>query len=157
MDSNSGGVPQPTACLGNTEKFWVEILYNEFGGSFYLEKPKYLGAKYMFRWRVSGKKAEHFLQTLQPFLVGEKARNLDLCLEVIRLKSKKQSGNQYSYDAETLSRMKELYDKYKSLKGAAAETNRRDALTMRSDSPTLEETPARVTVRGKSTCSEQLV
>jgi len=133
----SGGKwPTLYAALGNTEKFWVEKFHRLFGGAFYIEEPKYTGAKFMFRWRVTGKGAENFLKTIAPYLMGEKADQLKVALEFQAVKGcKTHCGTRYT-DLQ-LSEMDKLYQRIQSLRRTAAETNRRDAHPARSDSPIL--------------------
>lgn len=123
----SGGKwPTLYAALGNTEKFWVEKFYREFGGAFYVEQPKYAGAKSMFRWRVSGKKAVNFLQRIQPHLIGEKADQLLVALRFQQLKMQNPHNNKH-YPELLILKMNEERDNLAQLRRAAAETNRRDA------------------------------
>jgi hypothetical protein len=137
----SGGEwPTLYAALGNTERFWVERFYKEFGGSLYLEQPKYSGAKFMFRWRVSGKKAVKFLRTIQPFLQGEKAEQLVVALKFQNLKEIERSITK-SYPPETRLEMEKVRSEMGALRRAAAETNRENATPWRNDSPTLEAIP----------------
>jgi len=143
----SGGKwPTLYAALGNTERFWVEKLHNLFGGAFYIEQPKYTGAKFMFRWRVTGKGAEKFLRTIAPYLLGEKAEQLKVALEFQAVKGlNTDCGTRYT-DFQ-LSEMNRLYQEIQSLRRTAAETNRRDAQPVRSDSPILGETREPIAVR----------
>ncbi len=134
---SAGEWPTMYAALGNTEKFWVEKFYNEFSGAFYVEQPKYAGAKYMFRWRVSGKKAERFLRTIQPFLIGEKAEQLRLALIFQELK-RKPRPNTKAYPPELRLEMEKVRRQLQESRRAAAETNRENAIPWRSDSPTLQ-------------------
>lgn len=137
----SGGEwPTLYAALGNTEKVWVEKFYQLFGGAFYVEKPKYLGAKYMFRWRVTGNKAAKFLHTIQPFLQGEKAEQLALALRFQEMKERKRP-NTKAYPPELRLEMEKVRTEMSRLRRAAAETNRKDATPWRIDSPTLEVIP----------------
>lgn len=137
----SGGKwPTLYAALGNTEKFWVEKFYTNFGGAFYLEAPKYAGAKFMFRWRVTGKGAEKFLETIASYLMGEKAEQLKVGLEFQLVKGLNPSyGTRYT--SIQLSEMNRLYQEIQSLRRAAAETNRKDAQPVRIDSPIPEVIP----------------
>ena len=140
----SGGQwPTLYAALGNTEKLWVEIFHKLFGGSMYIEEPKYLGAKRMFRWRVSGQSAVAFLRTIQPYLIGEKAEQLKLGLEFQMLKSNEipKGGKNRKIRETTWDKLQQFREDMKNLRRAAAETNRRDATPWRSDSPTLEVIP----------------
>lgn len=142
--SISGGAwPTLYASLGNTELVWVESFYNWFGGTLYIETPKYSGAKHMFRWRVSGKSAEAFLRTIQPFLMGEKVAQLDLGLEFQALKNAEipKGGVGRKTRSTTWDKMQQFREEMKKLRRAAAETNRIDALPLQSDSPTLGATP----------------
>jgi hypothetical protein len=126
--------------LGNTEKMWVDKFYEAFGGSRYTEKPKYHGAKYVFRWRVNGKKARRFLEIIQPYLIGEKAEQLKIALQLQQLKDSVDNPN-LGYAKDVQLQMDGLSNSLKELRRTAAETNRKDAAPGRSDSPTLEEIP----------------
>jgi len=137
----SGGKwPTLYAALGNTEKFWITKLHDLFGGALYIEQPKYAGAKYIFRWRVTGKGAEKFLRTIAPYLLGEKAEQLKLGLEFQTVKgSDTHFGSRYT-DSQ-LSEMDRLHQEMQNLRRTAAETNRKDAQPVRIDSPILEVIP----------------
>lgn len=137
----SGGKwPTLYAALGNTERFWVEKFYKEFGGAFYVEAPKYKGAKFMFRWRVCGKKAVKFLQSIEPYLIGEKAEQLRVGLRFQKLKAEGHCLNR-PYTPQQILEMNKEREAMRTVRRAAAETNRKDALPWRSDSPTLEVIP----------------
>ena len=142
----SGGKwPTLYAALGNTEKMWVEQFHSLFSGSFYVEEPKYAGAKLMFRWRVSGKNAVNFLQIIQPFLIGEKAEQLKLGLAFQKVKNAEipKGGFGRKTRITTWDKLQQFRGEMKNLRCAAAETNRRDAIPLRNDSPTLEVIPVR--------------
>lgn len=142
---SGGNWPTLYAALGNTEKFWVEKFHASFGGAFYVEKPKYFSAKYMFRWRVSGKKAVEFLKAIQPFLIGEKAEQLKLGLEFQELKASVKAP--FKYSNELISQMKRAHQMMQNLRRTAAETNREDAAPWRNDSPIPEAIQEPITVR----------
>ena len=142
---SGGNWPTLYAALGNSEKFWVEKFYANWGGSMYVEQPKYKGAKFMFRWRVSGKKAVEFLKAIQPFLIGEKAAQLDLGLKFQELKTGVKAPVKYTDDQMLW--MRKAHQEMQNLRRTAAETNRRDATPWRSDSPIPEVTPEPITVR----------
>lgn len=138
----SGGKwPTLYASVGNTEKLWIDLLYTNFGGARYIEKPKYAGAKYVFRWRVCGKKAKSFLEAIQPYLIGEKAEQLSLGLRFQDLKNETEKPN-LGYSSNVCAQMDRFRESLKSLRRAAAETNRKDASPERNDSPILEATLA---------------
>lgn len=132
---SSGKWPTMYAALGNSERLWVEKFRDLFGGAFYVEKPKYLGAKYIFRWRVCGKQAVVFLESIQPYLVGEKAEQLILALIFQKTKSQQNSGHIIS--EKLRGDMDRFIESMKLLRRTAAETNRKDAAPLRSDSPIL--------------------
>ena len=131
---SSGKWPTLYVAVGNTEKFWIDKFYQNYEGAFYVEKPKYLGAKYMFRWRVTGKRAEAFLKQIQPFLQGEKAEQLKLGLKFQELK-KLHRPNTKAYPPELKLEMEKVRRQLQKLRLAAAETNRKDASPWQSDSP----------------------
>ena len=136
--SISGGKwPTLYAQLGNSELLWSRMLYDNFGGCLTVEAPKYENAKFMFRWRTSGRKAVTFLQAIKPYLLGEKAEQLKLGLEFQQLKESENST--YKYTDSLLTKMQGLQKLKKDLRSIAAETNRRDAQSVRCDSPILRE------------------
>jgi hypothetical protein len=132
---SSGKWPTMYAALGNSESFWVTKFRDLFGGAFYVESPKYFGAKHMFRWRVCGKHAAKFLESIQPYLVGEKAEQLVLALAFQKAKDEHNSGSKIT--RELRSEMDRFIESMKALRRTAAETNRKDAAPLRSDSPIL--------------------
>jgi hypothetical protein len=136
---SGGNWPTLYAAIGNSEKSWVSLFYDNFGGSMYVEQPKYKGAKFMFRWRVSGKKAVNFLETIQPFLIGEKSEQLKLGLKFQELKLQVKAPVKYT--EEQFRQMREVHQEMQSLRRTAAETNRKDASPWRNDSPVLEVIP----------------
>jgi hypothetical protein len=132
----SGGEwPTLYAALGNTERSWTERFFQTFGGSFYVEQPKYGGAKFMFRWRVSGKRAVKFLRAIQPYLLGEKAEQLEVAL---RFQALKTVSAPEKFSPELRLELDKVRAEMQQLRRAAAETNRVDAMPWRSDSPTLQ-------------------
>lgn len=138
--SISGGKwPTLYAQLGNSELLWSKMLYENFGGCLTVEGPtkKFPDAKYMFRWRTSGRKAVAFLSAIEPYLIGEKAEQLKLGLEFQQLKESENST--FKYSNSLLDKMQVLQKLKKDLRSIAAETNRKDALKWRSDSPILSE------------------
>lgn len=146
----SGGKwPTLYAAIGNTEKLWVERFHTLWGGSFYIEQPKYANAKHMFRWRVSGKTAVKFLTDIKPFLIGEKAAQLVVGLELQEIKASVHPPTPYTSEQTLL--MEKVHQKMQSLRRTAAETNRKDASPGRSDSPILGVIPEPITVRREGT------
>ena len=134
--SISGGKwPTLYAQLGNSELLWSKMLYDNFGGCLTIEGPtkKFPNAKYMFRWRTSGRKAVAFLKAIEPYLIGEKANQLKLGLEFQQLKESEHST--FKYSNSLLDKMQVLQRLKKDLRSIAAETNRRDAQQWRCDSP----------------------
>lgn len=125
---SSGKWPTLYAALGNTEKSWVDKFFKEFGGSFYVEQPKYNGAKNMFRWRVTGKKAESFLRAIQPYLQGEKAEQLKIALHFQGLKNSWKVRDNEGFSPEQRLEMDKVRNSMRELRRTAAETNREDAL-----------------------------
>lgn len=125
---SGGKLPTLYVAVGNSEKIWIDKLHRNFGGTSYLEKPKYSGSKFMFRWRVSGKPAVRFLTAIQPYLQGEKAEQLKVALRFQEIKSSVPNRNAgFSY--EITSQMSMCRDNLRNLRRIAAETNRRDAAT----------------------------
>lgn len=136
----SGKCPVVYAGMGNSEKILVKPLHILFGGSFAVEKPKDQRNRFMFRWRVSGNDALPFMKAIQPFLIGEKLPQLENAVALQEYKHAAPTKNGYHYTEAALEVMKGFYLKHKELQRAAAETNRRDAASMRNDSPCPEET-----------------
>lgn len=143
------------ASLGNSERCWVKRFHELFGGSFYVETPKYLGAKHMFRWRVNGELVSPFLRAIQPYLKGEKAQQLEIALKMQDSKDAYGKGLNHGFPAQLIVKLDMLHREMQNIRRAAAETNRKDATPLRSDSPTLVETP--VSVTGENSPSCQLV
>jgi LAGLIDADG-like domain len=125
---SGGKLPTLYVAVGNTEKVWIDKLHRTFGGVNYVEKPKYAGAKFIFRWRVSGKPAMRFLQAIQPYLIGEKLGQLEAALKFQKIKSEIPNRNA-GYTSETCFQLSECRDDLRNLRCTAAETNRKDAAT----------------------------
>lgn len=125
---SGGKLPTLYVAVGNSEKVWIDKFYFNFGGTHYLETPKYSGAKFMFRWRVSGKPAERFLKAIQPYLQGEKAEQLKIALQFQEIKSSVPNRNA-GFTPEIKTQMDKCRDNLRNLRRTAAETNRRDAAT----------------------------
>lgn len=134
-------VPALYVAVGNTESVWIDLLHKHFAGSRTVQQPKYMGAKCMFRWRVTGKLAVKFLKAIQPFLMGEKLQQLELGLEFQKAKDTYKAGiGNKKCTPEFLATMEAFRERLRNLRRAAAETNRKDAASGQSDSPTLWET-----------------
>lgn len=136
----SGKCPIVYAAVGNSEKVLVDPYFHLFGGSLNPEKPKDMRNRFMFRWRLTGKDALPFMKAIQPFLIGEKLPQLLNAIALQEYKNSAPTKDGYHYTEIALTTMKGFFLTHKNLKLAAAETNRRDAASMRSDSPCTEET-----------------
>jgi hypothetical protein len=135
---NGERYPNMHAGFATTEKIWMEWFHSVFGGTMHVYPPTKAKNKYVFFWRVGGYPAEKFLRTIQPFLKGEKVQQLELALRYLNAKEQlKRSGQKVSQSIELWESFKK---ELKDLRLAAAETNRRDALAWRSDSPILKAT-----------------
>lgn len=125
---SGGKLPTLYVAVGNSEKLWIDILYNLFGGTSYIEKPKYNGSKYMFRWRVSGKPAVRFLQAIQPYLLGEKLGQLQVALKFQEIKASIPNRNKgFEKFPESNLELSKCRADLRNLRCIAAETNRKDA------------------------------
>jgi hypothetical protein len=128
---SGGKLPTLYVAVGNTEKIWIDKFHTRFGGTSYVEKPKYSGAKFIFRWRVSGKPAVRFLQAIQPYLLGEKAEQLKIALEFQEVKLSIPNRNKgFQYFPEANLELSKCRADLRNLRCTAAETNRKDATTL---------------------------
>jgi hypothetical protein len=123
---SGGKLPTLYAAVGNTERIWIDLFHSNFDGTWYIEKPKYQGAKNIFRWRVAGNHAVKFLTAIQPYLVGEKAGQLNLALKFQSIKNKIENRNA-GFSTETRLELDKCREELRNLRRTAAETNRRDA------------------------------
>jgi len=135
-----GKCPVVYAAIGNSEKGLVKPYHLLFEGSFTVEAPKDPRNRFMFRWRVSGIDALPFMKAIQPFLKGEKLPQLENAVALQEYKAIAPTKDGHHYTQDALVTMKGFYVNHKNLKLAAAETNRRDAASMRNDSPCTGET-----------------
>lgn len=99
--------------IGNTDKVWIDWLQDNFNGSIYSEQPKKLSKKVIYRWKLFGSQCVPFLQAIQPFLIGEKAPQVNLALEF-----------QKTHGEKSIVERDEVCVKLQQLKRAPAETNR---------------------------------
>lgn len=135
---NGEHYPNMHTGFATTEKCWMDWFHSVFGGCKHVYAPKKDNNKFIFFWRVGGQAAEDFLRTLQPFLKGEKVQQLELALRYCETKRKLKNAG------EKISSRIELWESFrtqmKSIRRAAAETNRQDAHAERNDSPILKAT-----------------
>jgi hypothetical protein len=128
MSISGGKSPSLYVGIGNTEKLWIDRFQAAFPAGYYVEAPNhYPGAKFMFRWRATGKKALNFLRTIQPYLIGEKADQLAIAVAFQELKKSNANGG---YTPEERLQMDRLRNSLKESRRTAAETNRKDAITL---------------------------
>lgn len=127
--------------LVTTEKIWADLYYAKYGGFTWVAEPTKKTNKYVFGWRVTGKEAEAFLKSIQPFLKGEKVIQLEHALRF------RDEARKFYRKNGRINNQVDLWKWYreemKNIRLAAAETNRRDASAlMQCDSPILGASPA---------------
>jgi len=131
---NGERYPNMHAGFATTERCWADWFHEVFGGTKHIYPPKKETNKFVFFWRVGGQTAEDFLKAIQPYLKGEKVKQLELALRY------REAKRQCKAAGEKISQNIDLWDSFKQelkmLRRAAAETNRTDASHTQSDSPT---------------------
>jgi hypothetical protein len=132
--------PSLRVAIATTEKLWADLFHSRFGGFTWVQKPTKQNHKFVFGWRVTGKEAEAFLETIKPHLKGEKLAQLEHALRF------RNDTKRFYRKGGKINTQTELWAQYrtemKNIRLAAAETNRKDAeLTLRCDSPNLEAIP----------------
>lgn len=139
--------PTLTVEVGNTERFWCEKFKETFGGSTRVriakKRPSHLP---YHKWYVKDEKAAEVLQELRPYLLGEKAPQLELALKAAAIKTQRpdrgRRGSAGHFTDLELSGLNALMLELEQLRFAAAETKRKSVQNIvRSDSPILEVIP----------------
>jgi hypothetical protein len=128
----------PQHCLAisiaNINRDFIQFFLDKFGGNIYSESPKKLSKRTIYRWKIFANQAIGFLKLVRPYMKF-KDKQADLAFEFYEVKAGLTKDQKDGYWL----RMKALN------KGESpAETNRESVETnLRSDSPTLVETPVR--------------
>lgn len=139
--------PTLTVEVGNTERFWCEKFKEIFGGNTRVRiAKKRLNHLPYHKWYIKDEKAADVLQELKPFLMGEKAPQLDLALKAAAIKTQRPNrgrrGAAGHFTDEELKGLNSLVSELEQLRFAAAETKRKSVQNLvRSDSPILEVIP----------------
>lgn len=128
--------PSVVVEVGNTEVVWCNLFQQHFGGYIRLYFPKRAKALPYYHWTLKDEQAALFLQTIYPFLIGEKRQQAELAIRVATIKLCRPSKGGHFND-EQLEVMERLEFNLRDLRRAAAETKRASAQPVRNDSPTL--------------------
>ena len=122
----------PCIAIANTDMRLIQFLQDTFGGSVYSEQPKKLSKKVIYRWKLWCNPCIEFLKLVFPYLKF-KYTQAEVLIEFWERKRSLSFTERDVY----WNRIKDL-NKGKS----PAETKRENSETnLRSDSPTLVETP----------------
>lgn len=77
-----GRWPSPQVSVASTDRELVEWLRARFGGSISTKQPRKPQHSLSYDWKLTDRRALHFLEVVQPFLVLErKIRRCDLLLK----------------------------------------------------------------------------
>jgi hypothetical protein len=127
--------------LGNTERLWCDLLQDNFGGFTRVYFPKRQHSLPYHHWTIKDEKAAAFLDTIYPFLLGEKRQQAELGIQLAKIKAQRPNRNKTGkfghFLPEEIASMERLELALKELRRAAAETKRASAQPVRNDSPTL--------------------
>lgn len=132
--------PEVLVSLTNTEKVWIDLLKENFGGYAFFTVRKQTEYFPLWHWMARNLQAKPFLLAIRPFLIGEKKPSLEMGLEFLELMESAPIVKKYrKYSPELKADMERLVVKHAEYRRAVAETKRADAVPTRSDSPILEE------------------